>query len=148
MSGHSREINKYRRKGKNLISANKIKPQEWHIAEAEAKEALQGKGYDVKQIKKIHCLKYQVCISYWDNKGNICSSFFSYRIFTRWYEEVEKLIYNCENLKAWTRLNYIMGYEFVYYNYLSEIEYALYQSLENRLSELKTTEKQAACQII
>lgn len=143
MSGHSREINKYRRKGKNLISANKIKPQEWQISEPEAQEALQGKGYDVKQIKKIHCLKYQVCISYWDNKGNICSSFFSYRIFIRWHEEAEKLIDGCQNLKAWARLNHIMSYEFVYYNYLSEMEYALYQALENRLSELKITEQQA-----
>ncbi|MGM3308856.1 hypothetical protein ACSQ6I_23245 [Anabaena sp. WFMT] len=146
MSRHSREINKYRRKGKNLISSNKIRPQQWDISEAEAKEALQAKGYDVKQIKKIHCLKHQVSISYWDNQGNICSSFFSYRIFARWHKEVEKLIDHCPNLKEWTRLNYVIGYEFVYYHYLSAIEDALHQSLENRLSELNITEEQAVSQ--
>lgn len=55
-----RKINQYRRKGKNLITTNKIKPEQWNISEAETKEALKAKGYDVKQIKKIHRLKHQV----------------------------------------------------------------------------------------
>ncbi|WP_016953019.1 hypothetical protein [Anabaena sp. PCC 7108] len=144
----SRSTTKYRRKGKNLISANQIKPENWHISEAEAKKALQAKGYNVKQIKKIYCLKYQVSISYWDNQGNVCSSFFSYRIFTRWHKEVEKLINNCQNLKVWTRLNHIMGYEFACYYYLSEIEDTLQQALENRLDVLQETSEQAVFQVI
>ncbi|MCM0594054.1 MAG: hypothetical protein HEQ35_04210 [Gloeotrichia echinulata IR180] len=139
----SRKSNQYRRQGKNLISANKIKPDQWHISHAEAKEALKAKGYQVQQIKKIHCLKHQVCISYWDTKGNICSSFFSYRIFARWQQEVEKLIYNCQTLQDWTKLNHIMRYEFAYYNYLREMEDALHIALENRLCVLNATSRQA-----
>ncbi|WP_254625778.1 hypothetical protein [Nostoc sp. TCL240-02] len=142
-----RKINQYRRKGKNLIATNKIKPEQWNISEAETKEALKVKGYDVKQIKKIHLLKHQVCVSYWDAKGNICSSFFSYRIFARWQEEVEKLIYTCETLKEWAKLNYVMKYEFAYYHYPSEIEDILHAILENHLSVLKATLQQVVLQV-
>ena len=83
----SRKVNRYRRKGQNLITANQIKPENWDISDAEAKEALKVKNINVKEIKKIHKLKHQVCISFWDEKGNICSSFFSYRIFSRWQQE-------------------------------------------------------------
>ncbi|MBN3880437.1 MULTISPECIES: hypothetical protein [unclassified Nostoc] len=143
-----RKINQYRRKGKNLIATNKIKPELWNISKAETKEALKVKGYDVKQIKKIHLLKHQVCISYWDVKGNICSSFFSYRIFARWQKEVEKLIYICQTLKEWAKLNYVMKYEFAYYHYPSEIKDTLDMILENHLCLLKTTEQQVILQYI
>ena len=146
MFRQSRKINQYRRKGKNLIATNKIKPEQWNISDAETKEALKVKGYDVKQIKKIHLLKHQVCISYWDVKGNICSSFFSYRIFARWQEEVEKLIYTCQTLKEWAKLNYVMKYEFAYYHYPSEIEDTLHAILENHLSVLKATVQQVVLQ--
>lgn len=141
-----RKINQYRRKGKNLIATNKIKPEQWNISDAETKKALKVKGYDVKQIKKIHLLKHQVCISYWDVKGNICSSFFSYRIFARWQKEVEKLIYTCETLKEWAKLNYVMKYEFAYYHYPSEIEDTLHAILQNHLSVLKATIEQVVLQ--
>ncbi|BAY97717.1 hypothetical protein NIES37_16610 [Tolypothrix tenuis PCC 7101] len=138
-----RKINSYRRKGQSLITANKIKPEQWHISHAEAKAALIVKGYKVKQIKKIHCLKHQVCISYWDEQGNICSSFFSYRIFSRWQKEVEQLVDNCQILKDWKKLNHIMQYEFAYYHYFQEMQDAIYTALENRLSVLKLTSQQA-----
>ncbi|MEH2110092.1 hypothetical protein [Nostoc sp.] len=144
----SRKINQYRRKGKNFIATNKIKPEQWNISDAETKEALKVKGYDVKQIKKIHLLKHQVCISYWDAKGNICSSFFSYRIFARWQKEIENLIYTCRTLKEWAKLNYVMKYEFAYYHYPSEIEYTLHAILENHLSVLKATLQQVVLQAI
>ncbi len=143
-----RKINQYRRKGKNLIATNKIKPELWNISDAETKKALKVKGYDVKQIKKIHLLKHQVCISYWDAKGNICSSFFSYRIFARWQEEVKNLIYTCQTLKEWAKLNYVMKYEFAYYHYPSEIEDTLHAILENHLSVLKATVHQVVLQDI
>ncbi|MBE9034463.1 hypothetical protein [aff. Roholtiella sp. LEGE 12411] len=142
------KINQYRRKGRNLIAANKIKPEQWNISKAEAKQALKAKGYDVKQIKKIYHLKHQVCISYWDGKYNVCSSFFSYRIFARWQIEVEKLIYCCQNLKQWTKLNYLMQYEFAYYNYPSEIEYIINAELKNHLCVLNTTERLAVFHVV
>jgi hypothetical protein len=142
------KINQYRRKRKNLIATNKIKPEQWNISDAETKEALKVKGYNVKQIKKIHLLKHQVCISYWDVKGNICSSFFSYRIFARWQKEVETLIYTCQTLKEWAKLNYVMKYEFAYYHYPSEIEDTLHTILQNHLSVLKATIEQVVLQDI
>ena len=148
MFNKQRKTKPSRRKLHSLISANKIKPEQWQINEAEAKEALEAKGYDVKQIKKICCLKHQVSISYWDNQGNVCSSFFSYRIFARWQKEVERLIYQCSTLKEWTKLNYIMNYEFAHYNYLTEIQDTLYTALENRLYVLKATAGQTVFQYV
>ena len=138
----TRKTRQYRRKGQSLISADKINPQQWNISPREAKEALLAKGYDVKQIKKISCLKHQVCISYWDVAGNVCSSFFSYRIFPRWQKEVEKLIYFCSSVKELVKLNAILHYEFDYYSYPREMEDALASAMENRLSELKATARQ------
>jgi len=138
----------YRRQGKNLIAANKIQPEQWDISDTDAKEALQAKGYDIKQIKKINCLKYQICISFWDTKGNVCSSFFSYRIFARWEKEVEKLVDGCQTLKDLIKLNHIMQYEFAYYHYLSNIEYVLQTALENRLCVLNTTAQPAVLVVI
>ncbi len=143
MVSWTRKKTQYRRKGQSLIAANKIKPQFWHISEAEAKEALVAQGEHVQKIKKIRCLKHQVCISYWNEQGGVCSSFFSYRIFARWQNEVEKVIYTCPTVKEWTKLQRIMRYEFAYYNYFREIEDALYTALENRLCVLKTTTLQA-----
>lgn len=138
-----RKINSYRRKGHSLIRANKIKPEQWFISHPEAKAALNAKGYKVKQIKKIHSLKHQVCISYWDEKGNICSSFFSYRIFQRWQQEVKQLIDTCQTLSNWQILNHILKYEFLYYQYFPDMADAISNALENRLSVLKVTSQQA-----
>ncbi|MEA5583021.1 hypothetical protein VB620_16935 [Nodularia harveyana UHCC-0300] len=139
----SRRMRKYRRPGTNLIGSGKIEPNTWNISHAEVKEALQVKGYNVKEVKTITHLKHQVCIAYWDANGNICSSFFSYRIFARWQIEVEKIIYYCPNLLEWKRLNRIMRYEFAYYNYLHEMAELLRTALENRLCVLNATEQLA-----
>lgn len=143
MSRKLRGINQYRRKNKNLIAANKIKPEKWCISNNEAQVALNSQGYKVKQIKKISCLKHQVCISFWDIKGNICSSFFSYRIFLRWQKEVENLISTCQIFKEWQKLNYLLKYEFAYYQYSSAMEEELQAALEIRLKVLTTTAPQA-----
>lgn len=139
----TRKIHKYRRKGQSLISANKIQPELWHISHAEAKEALKAIGHNVKHIKKISKLKHQVCISFWDEKGGVCSGFFSYRIFTRWQREVSQLIYCCQTLNDWQELNHIMKYEFAYYPYEREMEDALNEELENRSCVLNATSRQA-----
>lgn len=148
MFTHTRKISRYRRQGKNLITTNQIRPQTWQLSPAEVKAALNAQGCNVKEVKKISCLKHQVCISYWDNNGNICSSFFSYRIFARWQQDVEKLVYRCSSVKEWTKLNYLLGYEFACYDYPSEIEDAIKTALENRLCMLRLTEQQAVLQYI
>ena len=138
-----RRVKKYRRPGSNLIAAKNIQPHEWKISQAEVKEALRHKGCEVKKVKKIRYLKHQVCISFWDAKGDVCSSFFSYRIFTRWETTVVKLINCCDDIREWRRLNRIMRYEFAYYEYLEEMEKVLQTVLENRLYVLKATSEVA-----
>ncbi|MDB9373691.1 hypothetical protein [Nodularia sphaerocarpa] len=140
MFRRQRKVKKYRRPGRSLIASKEIKPDEWKFSDAEIKEALKVKGCDVKQVKTIRYLKHQVCIAFWDAKGNVCSSFFSYRIFARWQTEVEKIIYYCPTLDKWQNLNSTMQYEFAYYDYISEMSDVLSTALENRLYVLKATE--------
>jgi hypothetical protein len=129
--------NKRSGKGQGLIASNRIKPEEWKISNAEAKDALKAQGCNVKEIKKIRCLKHQVCISYWDEKGGVCSGFFSYRIFMKWQVEVEKLVNTCQTLREWFLLARIMKYEFAYYPYLKDIKDTLNNALNNRLHVLE-----------
>ncbi len=88
------------RKLQSLISNNKIKPEVWRLSESVIIETLKNQGFAVKKIKKIKYLKHQICISYWDEKGGVCSGFFSYRIFERWQCAVEKLVYQKTGSKA------------------------------------------------
>ncbi|MBA3923587.1 MAG: hypothetical protein H0X31_18585 [Nostocaceae cyanobacterium] len=124
------------RPGKGLVAADKIQPQLWNISHTEAVKALKAQGYQVKEIKKISQLKYQISISYCDQQGNICSSFFSYRIFARWQTEVEKLIYRTPNLREFARLNHRLQYEFKHYPYSRDMEDTLQDALENREYQL------------
>ena len=144
MSGKKIKKNRYRPKGKNLITSYKIKPENWNISPTEAKTALRATGLDVKEIKKITLLKYKICISYWDEKGGVCSGFFSYRLFPTWQKEVDRLIENCPNFKRWQLLNHIMQREFKYYAYPVDIENTLHNTLQNRLYVLKATARQTA----
>lgn len=137
--------NRYRPKGKNLITSNKIKPELWRISSTEAKDALRATGLDVKEIKKISLLKHKVCISYWNQKGGVCSGFFSYRIFPTWQKEVEKLIENSPNFKRLQLLNHILEREFNSYPYPVDMEDALHNALQNRLCILKAKARQTVC---
>nr|WP_272819194.1 hypothetical protein [Scytonema hofmannii] len=135
-TAHTRQ---HRRKGQSLIASHRINPEEWQISNAEAKDALNAQGCKVKEIKKIRCLKHQVCISYWDEKGGVCSGFFSYRIFRQWQAEVERLVNTCQTLKEWVLLNHIMKYEFAYYPYLTDMKNLLSNALKNRLYALEAS---------
>jgi hypothetical protein len=137
MPRKTKKIHPYRRRGKSLIAAKKINPQTWEITEDEAISALISHGEPVYKIKKIHPLKHQVCISFWDAKGNVYSGFFSYRIFERWQKEVEKLVFACQNLKEWLRLNSLLQYELEYYAYSKNVVYAIDWALKTRLSQLE-----------
>ena len=142
MSGKKNKKKRYRPRGKNLITSNRIKTENWSISPVEAKAALRATGLDVKEIKKITLLKYKICISYWDEKGGVCSGFFSYRIFPTWHKEVEVLIENCPNFKRWQLLNRIMRREFMCFPYPKDMEDKLRHALNNRLYVLKTTARQ------
>jgi len=131
MARKIRKIRQYRPKGQSLISANKISPKNWHLSDKEISQALKPLGIMVKTIKKIHYLKHQVCISWRDKKGNVCSSFFSYRIFARWQAEVEQLINACHTLKEFYRIIGYIHYDLDYFPYPLEMSDAITIALEN-----------------
>jgi hypothetical protein len=124
------------RKVQSLISANKIKPEVWRLSESVIIETLRNRGLDVKKIKKLKYLQHQVCISYWDEKGGVCSGFFSYRIFERWQCAVQRLVYNCGSLYEMHCLNKLIDYEFARYPYPVEIEAAIRETIEACTSQL------------
>lgn len=140
MSRKPRKIHQYRRQGKSLISANQISPENWYLTDKEIGQALQTLGLTVKKVKKIHYRKHQVCISWWDEKGNACSSFFSYRIFARWQTEVEQLINTCHTQKEFNRLSRYIQYELAYFPYPVEMVDAIATTLENREYHIKAAE--------
>ena len=144
MFGKKFKKNRYRPKGTNLISSNKIKPDLWRLSSSEAKETLRAAGLDVKKIKKITLLKHKVCISYWNQSGGVCSGFFSYRIFPTWQKEVEILIEKSPNFKKLQLINHIMEREFKSYHYPTEMEDAIYNALQYRLCVLRTMSQQTA----
>mgnify|MGYP001793144734 FL=1 len=142
MFGKKFKKNRYRPRGKNLITSNRIKPDLWLLSSSEAKETLRATGLDVKKIKKITLLKHKVCISYWIESGGVCSGFFSYRIFPTWQREVEVLIEKSPNFKKLQLINHIMEREFKSYPYPTEMEDAIYNALQNRLCVLRTMSQQ------
>jgi hypothetical protein len=112
-------------KPQSLISLNKIKPEIWRIDYPKIIKALIDRGYDIKKIKKVRYLKHQICISYWDEKGGVCSGFFSYRIFERWQYAVQQLVQDCQSLYQIHSLTQIIEYEFARYPYSTEMEAAI-----------------------
>jgi hypothetical protein len=109
-------------KPQGLITLNKIKPEIWRIDDARIIKALIARGYDVKKIKKVKYLKHQLCISYWEEKGGVCSGFFSYRIFERWQRAVQKLVNDCRSLYEIHSVNKLIEYEFAHYPYPIEMQ--------------------------
>jgi len=130
-------------RGKNLITSNKIRPELWSLSEKEVKIALKAAGCSVKAVKKIHVLKHQICISYWNHEGGVCSGFFSYRLFPNWQKEVERLIEECCDFQEWQLLNHLINREFSYFYYQTEMADAIHSALENRLCVLKAIARQA-----
>ncbi|WP_211293136.1 hypothetical protein [Brunnivagina elsteri] len=137
----SKLFNQKRYKLQSLISLGKINPRVWRLSEEQILQALRAKGYDVQKIKKMKYLQHQVCISYWDTKGGVCSGFFSYRIFERWQSAVEKLVYACNSLYEMHSLSKLIEYEFTHYPYPGEIQAAISETIEActcQLTELAT----------
>jgi hypothetical protein len=142
----TRKTRTYRRPGKSLIAAGKINPELWQkIPKGEIARALRDHaGLSVKEVKKVHHLQHQVCISYVNAQGNTCSSFFSYRIFESWQKAVERLIYNCHSLKEFYSLRRYIQYDLDYFPYLVEMSDAITRALENQECDLRVTALEAA----
>ena len=127
-----------RLKSQSLIATGKINPIEWYISKSEAAIALKDFGIPVKEVKKVRCLKHQVCVSYWDINGKVCCSFFSYRIFERWQKAVERLIQNCQVFGEWERLRDIIHYDMLKFTYPVEMADRIWDTLKNRWYQLRT----------
>jgi hypothetical protein len=132
----TKPLNQKRYKLQSLISLGKINPRVWRLSEEQTLKALRARGFDVKKIKKMKYLQHQVCISYWDDKGGVCSGFFSYRIFERWQSAVEKLVYACNSLYEMHHNNKLIEYEFANYPYPIEIQAAIYETIESCTCQL------------
>ena len=144
MARKTRKIRQYCQKGVSLISANKISPKNWQLSDNEIGQALKLLGIRVKKVKKIRYLKHQVCISWWDEKGNVCSSFFSYRIFAYWQAEVERLINACHTLKDFYRVIGYIKYDLENFPYPLEMSDAIASALENQECQLRAATRKAA----
>ena len=144
MARRARKIRQYRHKGQSLISANKISLENWHLSDEEIRQALKPLNITINKVKKIHYLKHQVCISWWDKQGNVCSSFFSYRIFARWQAEVERLINACHTLKEFYILIGYIQYDVEHYPYPLEMSDAIAIARENRECQLRAAAREAA----
>ncbi|MCL1474324.1 hypothetical protein [Argonema antarcticum] len=132
----TRKTRKPRPKGQSLTAASKIHPETWNISKEEAAKALKAFGIPVKEIKKVTCLKHQVCISYQNQAGFGCCSFFSYRIFARWQQAVEKLIADSHTISEWESLGDIIEYDLVKFPYPRQIANALWDALKHRWHQL------------
>lgn len=127
----------YNLKGQSLITAGKINPLKWLISKREAEKALKEFGVPIQEVKKIRCLRHQICISYWNINGKICCSFFSYRIFERWLNAVENLIHDCKNLADWETLGDRIEYELSKFFYLPTMANQIWQSLRTHWYQLQ-----------
>lgn len=129
------------KKGQSLISAGKISPIKWNISKSEAEIALKQFGIPVLEIKRIKCLKHQVCVSYWNTDGKVCSSFFSYRIFEHWQKAVEEVIATCCTVEEWDNLGEIVEYELVKFWYPVEMANQIWDALRDRWYQIKATRR-------
>ncbi|MFB2880340.1 hypothetical protein [Floridanema aerugineum] len=137
---HSQNSKRYL-KSQSLITAGKINPVKWLISKEEAQKALQEFGVPIKEVKKIRCLRHQVCISYWNINGKICCSFFSYRIFERWLNAVENLIDSCKSLGDWEDLGDRIQYELIRFFYPQTMANQIWHSLRTHWYKLQSTLK-------
>lgn len=128
--------NQNHRRNQGLIAANKIKPEIWRLSPVDIIKAINATGCKAKKIKKINYLKHQICISYWDEKGGVCSGFFSYRILERWQNAVQNLVYNCGSLYEMHYLSQFIEYEFAHYPYPYEMQAAIAETIEACTSQI------------
>jgi hypothetical protein len=132
----TKRLNQKSYKPQSLISLNKIKPEIWRIDYPKIIIALIARGYDAKKIKLVKYLKHQICISYWDEKGGVCSGFFSYRIFERWQRAVQNLVHYCKSLYEIHSLTQLIEYEFARYPYPQEMQAAINDTIATCTSDI------------
>jgi hypothetical protein len=129
----------------SITGAGLVYPNCWQISHTEAAEALE---MPVERIVKIVPRRYQICIVYLNEAGQKCSSFFSYRRFSRYQQEVQEAICSCKNLQSLEFLAEIIQYDLCHFRYHRvEIADALWDTLLQRLAELRAASRYATASV-
>ena len=126
----------------SLTAAGVVRPDCWQITHEEAAQALE---IPVDRIVKVVPRRYQVCIVYIKENGKKCSSFFSYRRFSRFLREVEVAINSIQNLQTLEYLAQIVEYDLCHFRYHRvKIGNGIRAALLQRLAKLSAVSRYQA----
>ncbi len=125
---------------KSLTALCWINPKAWHLSKQEISEAL---NIPVERVKNATCRQHQVCISWYNEAGVVCWSFFSYRLFARWQDAVLALMRSWIDWNTWERLAGTIEYELARFNYPREMADWIWENLLDRDLELRTAAREA-----
>jgi hypothetical protein len=90
----------------------------------------------INQIVKVYPKQHQVIVVYLNPKGQKCSSFFSYRLFSRWQQEAIAAIKTCRNQQTLQPLEEIVQYDLEHFNYPIAIANEIWETLLNHIRHL------------
>jgi hypothetical protein len=124
---------KTRKTRQSLTASGWLKPLCWQISKIEAAEALR---MPVNRIVKVYPKQHQVIVVYLNQKGQKCSSFFSYRLFARWEQEAIAAIASCRNQQTLAPLEIIVQYDLEHFKYPVAIADAIWETLLNHIRHL------------
>ena len=129
---------KTRNTRQSLTASGWLKPQRWQISKMEAAEALR---MPVNRIVKVYPKQHQVIVVYLNQKGQKCSSFFSYRLFARWEQEAIATIASCRNQQTLAPLEIIVQYDLEHFKYPVAIADAIWEALLNHIRHLNREQR-------
>ncbi|MEG3860638.1 hypothetical protein [Microcoleus sp. herbarium12] len=129
----TQKTHKPSRNRQSLTASGWLKPQRWQISKMEAAEALR---MSVKRIVKVYPKQHQVIVVYLNQKGQKCSSFFSYRLFARWEQEAIAAIASCRNQQTLAPLEIIVQYDLEHFKYPVAIADAIWEALLNHIRQV------------
>ncbi|PSB36610.1 hypothetical protein C7B69_04435 [filamentous cyanobacterium Phorm 46] len=129
---------KTRNTRQSLTASGWLKPQCWQISKTEAAEALK---MPVNRIVKVYPKQHQVIVVYLNEKGQKCSSFFSYRLFARWEQETIAAIASCRNQQALAPLEIIVQYDLEHFNYPVQSANQIWDTLLNHIRRAITEQR-------
>jgi hypothetical protein len=121
------------RTAQSLTASGWLKPQRWQISKMEAAEALK---MHVNRIVKVYPKQHQVIVVYLNEKGQKCSSFFSYRLFARWEKEAIAAITSCRNQQTLAPLEAIVQYDLEHFKYPVQSADAIWDALRHRIRQI------------
>ncbi|MEG4013779.1 MULTISPECIES: hypothetical protein [unclassified Microcoleus] len=134
----TQKTHKASRTRQSLTASGWLKPQCWQISKIEAAEALR---MPVNRIVKVYPKQHQVIVVYLNQKGQKCSSFFSYRLFARWEQETIATIASCRNQQALAPLEVIVQYDLEHFKYPVQSADAIWDALLHHIRRAITEQR-------